>query len=230
MNTRSKYKHGLIILLLITLTGCGYRGAFVIENKTDKEVKIEFVFDTLNLSDIVRESLVRTHNRSNIDSATEFLLRPENETYLLNYFCDSLNLLSIYPFPGEFRIADLSKMPFNSLDEESKYSVSIWQNALSYYGRDSSLIKKVLTEKTITLYLPPAYTFYQICNTCGDCTCEPEFPVPRRLNTLNHLNIVVDTTIVVNLTENNFRSIMKKSKFDRRPSYVLKISNNKYNG
>jgi hypothetical protein len=77
---------------------------------------------------------------------------------------------------------------------------------------------KIVNDHIITFLLPPGYTFYKQCHSCGDCSCTAEFPRAKEVR------IVFGEDDDIRLTDKNFRRIMKNESFNHQDkSYIFSI-------
>jgi len=83
----------------------------------------------------------------------------------------------------------------------------------------SSLVDKILEEYTVTLFIPPGYSFFANCHDCGDCACDAERAFPGE-----EVRILMDGRPFVMFTRDDFQHIMVRKKFGRiKNSLVLEL-------
>lgn len=224
----------LIISISTTLflTSCANRPYFVIENKSPNEIKIELVYDSLNVNEIVIRDIISkkiSNQRTSKyyadsweyltpDSIKNTMLALDSSRYIFKYLRDSLSLYSLRN-SDNFGIANLDKVePYKYGSGE--YYTDFRQNAFTYYHNDTMLIKKIIHNKTISFILPPNFSFFKKCSSCGDCSCDVESAFPNA----KEVRIVFDKDDYITLTAKNFKRIMQKDKFNGETnSYVFVI-------
>lgn len=149
------------ILCGFLFVGCAHRPYFVIENNTTQTMRIELIYDSLNIREIVARDIIMkkpTHHYANnwenpeYDSIKQFVLTAQSMSDTQRYLYDSLSLYSL--LREEIGIANLDEVKPNN-PGDGKYSTDFGQNAFTYYRRDSSFIKNILLNNTITFLLPP---------------------------------------------------------------------------
>ena len=226
----------LVSLLISLLTSCATRPYFAIENKSDNEIKIELVFDTTSpdLNNLVAQYIFeRKTNTSHYcqgnpecDSIQKSLLLNENKELITKYIYDSLpikyffipNAPYSYYYLDEYQInpIDISEKDFNN----GNLNINFNQTLLDYYHYDSSLVKKVINDKTLTLFLPTNYMFSKRCHASGDASCSVDEAFPN----VKELRVVISKDNVVTLTKQNFKLIMKNKKVQgQSDSYAFEI-------
>lgn len=224
------FKIIIVSLFISLLTSCSTRPYFAIENKSDNEIKIELVFDTLNLKETVAQFIQarkRQHNFSNdctnnpeCDSIKNIL----TESIITNYIYDSLQIKSFFYFTQLPRdIEDLQINPINLSEKEfdnGSLNVNFAQTMLDYYHYDSSLVKKIINKNTLTLFLPTNYMFSKQCRASGDASCSVDEAFPN----VKELRVIISKDNIVTLTKQNFRLVTKNKKIQSQSdSYSLEI-------
>lgn len=211
---------------MMIITSCSNRPYIVIENKSNKEIRLEFIFDTL---DIVNEFILpnafsqkgyyNVNDPQHSDFKDSIKQTLTNNASILKYFYDKMLLYSI--MPGNISNLNCIK-PNDENDLKSKPFVTDGsQKIISYYGYDSTLIKKIINNYTITILIPPYYSFYNQCHSCGDCSCISDDAFPQT----NELKIVFGSDDFISMTPNSYKRIMKKTKFNSQSdSYIYTIT------
>ena len=223
----------LVFLFVSLLTSCATRPYFAIENKSQKEIKLELVLDSLSPKDIVAQFINnRKHeNRNTSDSVInhrhDSIKNTLTEIDIETYFQDSLTLESLFnaipalrfePFTRRIQIypSNLSEEEFDS----EKFNVNFNQTLSDYYINDSALVNKIISESTITLFLPSKYTYAKQCSATGDASCYVDNAFPE----VKEMRIVITKDNNIILTKQNFKHILKNKKIQHQPdSYVFEI-------
>jgi hypothetical protein len=226
----------LVSLLTSLLTSCGTRPYFAIENKSDNEIKIELIFDTatLNLKNIVTQYIFerKTNTSYNCignpecDSIRKSLFINENKTLIYNYVYDSLPIKSLFISNDIYSSYQFEEYQINPIDlsekdfDSGKLNVNFNQTLLDYYRYDSSLVKKVISEHTLTLFLPANNMFAKQCHASGDASCYVDDAFPN----VKEVRIVISKDNVITLTKQNFKLITQNKKIHGRSnSYSFEI-------
>src|ERR1035437_10987138 len=218
------YIFGLHTILMVVLTGCATRPYFAIENKTNKEIKIELFFDSLNLKETVAQFIQANrhqHNFSNYcinDPECDSIKNSLTENIVNNYIYDSLEIKSFFfftQFPRgieEFQIGriNLSEKEFDSGNFNVFYNS---QKLIDYYHWDSPFVKKIINEKILTLFLPSYNRFSKQCAASGDLSCDIDDSFPN----VKEIKIIIDEDNIIVLTKQNFKLLMKNKTILRQP-------------
>lgn len=226
----------LVSLLISLLPSCSSRPFFAIENKSDKDVKIELVLDTIpvNLSNIVTQYIFERNTNTSYscienpkcDSIRKSLFLNENKNLIYNYVYDSLPIKSFFISNEPYSENQFGGYQINPIDLSEKNSdngnlnVNLNQTLLDYYHYDSSLVKKVINENTLTLFLPAKNMFVKQCHASGDASCDVADAFPN----VKEVRIVISKDNVIILTKQNFKLIMQNKKIRRQSnSYSFEI-------
>lgn len=212
----------LSTLGIILISSCANRPYFVIENNTKDTIRLEFIYDSLDIYSIASRDKIDKLNKyrfynTDFDSLYNYFKNSDDTTFG-NYIYDSLSLLSLSNM-DQFLIGNL---------EEDNYLTSVKQisyinhdfSLLEYYNNDSALIQKLIDKSIVTYFVPPKNGFYTMCYACGDCSCYAEFPDNCKIR------VVFDKEgkDYIELTDWNFHRLMNKKKFkNQKDSYVLKF-------
>jgi hypothetical protein len=223
----------LVSLFVSLLTSCSTRPYFAIENKSQKEVKLELVLDSLNPMDIVAQFINnrkyenRNTNDSVINHRHDSIKNTLTELDIATYFQDSLNLQSLFNSIPALRFEAFTRRmqiyPSNLSEDEydsEKFNLNFNQTLSDYYINDSTLVNKIISEYTITLFLPSNYTYAKQCSATGDASCSVDNAFPE----VKEMRIVIAKDNNIILTKDNFKHILKNKKVQHQPdSYVFEI-------
>jgi hypothetical protein len=217
-----------VTLLLMVLSSCSNRPYFRIENQSSREVRIEWVFDTVDLPEVVARFI--TNRDRNMyyctdcardrmcDSIYQQLKSDGNISLLRKYLYDSLELGSF------FRERYHAGNPFSAFELEPQddpgADFNILQRASAYYRSDSIYLQKIWEANTLTFFLKPGELFFKQCRSCGDCSCSSEEAFPEA----KEIRVVLPNGNRLALTRSNFRKMLQKQTIDSESdSYVLEV-------
>lgn len=217
----------LICFTFALLTSCAKRPYFAIANKSANEIKIELELDTqtFNLKSIVTKHILNKESNDYACSdnrkcdSMRIVRNIELDSKTLNKFVyDSLCLSDFFVAEDRVNYYFLDRIEL----QENETNHKILNNTLlQYYLNDSTLIRKLLNENILTLFVPSDNMFAFECRSCGDCSCDIEeesFPLSKELR------VVIAADNIVTITKKNFKTIMKKKTIWRQPdSYVIEI-------
>jgi len=207
-----------IIIALIFFSCTKNEPYFIIENKTDKVIRIELICDTIDL--------IGNYFESKKSKLTDSSVLNWNKNSILNYFCNKVSL-------SQFAIGEIANLNQIKVDEtdtskSKEFVVNQFQKLIKYYNNDTTLIKKILDKKTFTIFLPPNFTFYNQCSGHNQysCTSTDAFPSNNPYFSTKELRVVLgnNDNDFISMTESSFKRIMNKTKFNSQSdSYILTI-------
>ena len=201
----------LIGMSLLTL-GCGYQHYFEVENNTDQIITLEFSYDSILLKNRVADYFIDP----NRPPEGRHMRYSDTERF------DDINLDSLFAKVDSIPIHFL--FPTNTYIEAKPEYDSDWYyhggiTVSEYFASFPEYLKRIKSQSTVTMILPPQHYFQKLCEACADCSCGVEFPE------VDKLTVVIEEDDYIVLTRKNFRRLMEKVSIDAGGgSYTLVIN------
>ena len=209
------YKILILTIIISFLFGCANTPHFVIQNKSDKVIEVQFHYDSINLNKAVLNDLNLRYGTSDnqwgkYGNLVHQINTGEKVEYVREYCYDSLKLYQLIdedlnveelssniPYQKKFPLLSKKLPPNDTL-------ISLFD----YYLNDSTYVERLINENILTIFIPPNQVFYKRCQSgCGSCSIMESFPNVKKVE------VIMSKDDIVTLTPKNFLRIMKEEKF-----------------